>query len=361
MGYYPGRCTTDSSCLSRSALGLTTTKASSSIGLSQTSVSTTHRSESRSSIGSVSTAASAASAATAGLLSAEIAGSIANKSATVAPSNTSACSPMSMTNPGQNASCQLADAYCSLRGPGHALDGLRDECVLWDPNCCGDKKAAARNFWEEGIAQVTSNSCFRSASPICTERNPPGRISAFTNLKNWMRTPQCYAANPLIAEDPNDQTVYEGMEYLNQTCCGNCELVADKVDVYYWPDPHADTSCLSVVGSVVSDSAAGGTTDETGVYWGCTSYGTSLGIMNDDTITTWTTATLTTVAGYVFKTYMMNPWDGTPCDQVSNSSSFASKGTSTSYPTSKPLLPRAHSLLVTESGISTTVLDGYTL
>ena len=358
MGYLPGKCTTDTSCLSQSALGLTLAGASRTVKASSTSKEKSSETVSSSTFDS---AEAKAAAVDAGLLSAEIAGSIAHKSATAAPSNISACAPTSKPSPGHNISCQLTDAYCSLRGPDHALDGLRDECILWDAHCCGNEKWAASKFYEENIATVASNACFRSPTPNCTALNPPGRMSAFAGLKKWMRTPQCFAANPLIAEDPNDQTVYEGDEYLNQTCCGNCELVADKVDVYYWPDPHADTSCLSIIGSVVSDQAAGGTTDETGVYWGCTSYGTSLGIMNDDTLTTYTTATLTTVADYVFKTYVMNPWNWTPCDEVSNSSSVGSHGFSLSYHTPRPLRPRAHSILVTNSNVSTTVFDGYTL
>ena len=60
------------------------------------------------------------------------------------------------------------------------------------------------------------------------------------------------------------------------------EIVADKVEIYYWPHPHADTSYLGITGDEVNDLAAGATTGSlSDVYWAYTfivSPATSLGV-----------------------------------------------------------------------------------
>lgn len=281
---------------------------------------------------------------------------------TTKPFNISSCNSNATNSSKLNNTCQLTDPYCTLRDPSHALDGLGEECILWDSTCCGNTSAAAEKFWGDGIARITSNSCFRDPSPICTKQNPPGRMGVFANLKKWMRTPECYNAEGQAEMDPNRAMFYENMKYLNSTCCNDCNLGADRVDVYYWPDPNGDTSCLSIVGDETHDVAAGGTTDDEGVYWGCTStnMAATLGVQNIDTLTTFKTATLTTIASITFKTYLMNPWDGTPCDNASASSSFSMSSNQT-YHTPKALLPRANSLVVNDSKVSTLVMDGFTL
>lgn len=80
--------------------------------------------------------------------------------------------------------------------------------------------------------------------------------------------------------------LYEPELFIYTTCCGGCDFGADKVDVYYWPDPLADTSCLSIIGSQISDVADGATTDSMGsLYWGCTIRATDLGVMDNPIIT----------------------------------------------------------------------------
>lgn len=152
-------------------------------------------------------------------------------------------------------------------------------------------------------------------------------------------------------------------EFLNVTCCGEtCQIVADKVDVYYWPDPGANTSCLSIVGNEVSYVADGATTDDLGhVYWGCTVYGTSLGIMADQTTSFVETASLTSVAGISYKAYVFNPWDPSQCGN--QSASLASGRNSTLQPrdVAPSINRRGHSLIITNSDVSTTVSGNYTL
>lgn len=49
---------------------------------------------------------------------------------TAAPSATSRTELRSNSSSTQGDECLLQDAYCSLQGPGHSLDGLRNECLL---------------------------------------------------------------------------------------------------------------------------------------------------------------------------------------------------------------------------------------
>ena len=122
--------------------------------------------------------------------------------------------------------CLLQAPYCTLQGSSHALDGLRDVCILWDDSCSGNKTLAAERFFSyKSMDHLQSNPCFNGPTPKCTTSNPPGRISAFANAKNWMRTPQCPASGPAWYWGPED-------ERGSITCCNYCQIYADKVDVY---------------------------------------------------------------------------------------------------------------------------------
>ena len=56
----------------------------------------------------------------------------------------------------------------------------------------------------------------------------------------------------------------------NVTSCGPCTIWEFGVEIYYWPDPLADTSCLSIIGPDNVPVDHGATTDAAGeVYWGC--------------------------------------------------------------------------------------------
>ena len=282
---------------------------------------------------------------------------------TTAPHHTSGVRNSSSTSLVSNTTCDILEPYCSLRSPSHALDGLRDVCVLWDTSCHGNNASAPHNYWKEHLATITHNTCFYNYAPKCVTSNPSGRQSAFAGMKNWMRGSQCFKNNPLISEDPNHSMEYDQSEFLNTTCCGDqCEIVADKVDVYYWPDPHADSSCLSIVGNDVSYVADGATTDaSSNTYWGCTIYGTGLGNYANESSTIFTTATLSSVAGISYKAYLINPWDPSQCGNRSAVVPLKETSATSSAGITAQLRPRAHSLIVASSGVSTTVLGNYTL
>ena len=120
---------------------------------------------------------------------------------TTAPLNMSTCANPSTNSSNSTDTCKLQDAYCSLQGSEHALDGLRNVCVLWDPSCCGNTESAPRSYWKDQMSVVTKNKCFVKESPDCTTSNPTGRMSALADFKDWMRGPQCYANSPLILGD----------------------------------------------------------------------------------------------------------------------------------------------------------------
>lgn len=161
-------------------------------------------------------------------------------------------------------------------------------------------------------------------------------------------------------EEGSDADLIKEDLYLNTTCCGDgCEVAADSVDVYYWSDPHANTSCQSIVGDGVSDLAVGATTDGSGnVYWGCTSWVSSPGQSGPRSPLVMTMATLTEVASMTFRSYFFNPWEESPCQESSSlslSPSFKPRGSPPS------LHPRGHSLVVPNGSVSTAVLGQFTL
>ena len=120
---------------------------------------------------------------------------------TTAPFNISTCAPPSGNSSNVTNTCKIQDELCSFQGSEHALDGLRDVCVLWDSSCCGNSALAAKRYWNEQLHVITNNKCFVNHSPDCTKSNPSERMSAFAGFKDWMRGPQCYANSPLILGD----------------------------------------------------------------------------------------------------------------------------------------------------------------
>ena len=272
---------------------------------------------------------------------------------TAAPSRTPIAGLMSNSSLAQSDGCLLQDAYCSLRGPSHSLDGLRDECVLWDTSCSGDRSLATSLFYGGVTSVLMQNKCFFDPSPDCSKSNPPGRVSAFDDVKSWMRSPQCLSEDPTIIdqEGGDEPNVIQEDLFLNQTCCDNCQVAADQVDVYYWSNPHANTSCLSIIGDGNSDLAVGATTDKSGdVYWGCTTWSSGSPLIVS-------TATLTSLASMTFRSYLFNPWDESPCGNYTASVSSDLK----SNITPRGLYPRGHTLIAPNNSVSTLVLGDVTL
>ena len=284
---------------------------------------------------------------------------------TSAPSKTPMASLLLNTSITQSDECLLQNPYCSLRGAGHSMDGLTDECILWDSSCSGNRVSATSHFYGSMTDTLMGNPCFFDPSPDCSTNNPPGRISAFDEVKDWMRSPQCMSEDPMIIseEEGNEANVIKEDLFLNETCCGNCQVAADRVDVYYWSDPHANnTSCLSIVGDGISDLAVGATTGTSGdLYWGCTSWVSERGQSGPAFPLIVPTATLTSVASMTFRTYLFDPWGESPCQDTSPSLSSNISDIITPRGSLPSLYPRGHSLVVPNASVSTAVLGNFTL
>ena len=96
-----------------------------------------------------------------------------------------------------------------------------------------------------------------------------------------------------------------------------CGLIAGGVDIYFWPDPSRDTSCLSIVGNATNPPMQDASTSTiyggwnnsmyTTVYWGCTARDSTAGASYI------TTAVLDITGSLSAKHYLFNPWSSQPC------------------------------------------------
>ena len=172
-----------------------------------------------------------------------------------------------------------------------SIFNVSEECVLWDNTCHGDKQNAASIFFGKTLAALLENECFTgtdSASDVFVGLNnmgdeeaapydpaqcpgglsgvPPATSSMWSSLKSWMREPAC-ASSSLVYSSSVSQPPAQDVIY---GCCGPCAIGGPNVDVYYWPSPQANTSCLNIIGTSVNPPTEGATTDDGYTYWGYT-------------------------------------------------------------------------------------------
>ena len=228
-----------------------------------------------------------------------------------------------------------------------SLSVLDEVCVLWDRNCTGNRTQVLDGFFRGVEVALKRNPCFLAPSPNCSRYGSPARAVEYENIKEWMRSPPC------LSTRSEYNSVYRRLPTIaDDFCCDQCFLYGDDVDVYYWPSPDADTSCLSLIGTDINPPNLGATTGD-GTYWECTT---------PSTPGTWNfpirTAEITTIGSLTFKATLRDPWlpplscVGTPLTSRSSDSIFA----------------RGHSLIVppseTQQGgmrVTTLVKDGFTL
>lgn len=210
---------------------------------------------------------------------------------------------------------------------------VSEECVLWDNTCHGDKQNAASIFFGKTLAALLENECFTvtdSASDLVVGLNlsideeqapydpaqcpggisgiPPATSSMWSSLKGWMREPACASSSLVygsaVRQPPAQDAIYG--------CCGPCAIGGPNVDVYYWPSPEANTSCLNIIGTSVNPPTEGATTAGGYTYWGYTPI--------DANIYTpiVTTIVYTSINGIYFKMPMSNPWESKPGASTSN-------------------------------------------
>ena len=181
-----------------------------------------------------------------------------------------------------------------------------DECVLWDDTCKGNKTLAADKFFGVGgyngtMFALIGDSCFDDVDSVATGTNctsallDPASPSLSSAAKSYMRQSQC------ASDYSSVQTGFHNFP----DCCGQCWIYGPNVDVYYWPEPDADSSCLDLIGSSVIPENEGAQTDADGVvYWAATTN------PYDIYIPTVTTARIITINGVLVKEALANPWAG---------------------------------------------------
>ena len=285
--------------------------------------------------------------------------------------------------------CAIYDDFCSFKASNGTIieatgTNLSDQCLLWDDSCSGNKTAAIEKFFDTAIRDqnpefpsicrsLICNSCFqqRFDQSDCDTYNRPERLSELQKIKDWMRSPQCVsAADEWIAKTGYSWGYYFGImneskaefikEYGNSSsvnlpsCCASCLIYAANVDLFYWPEPDSDTSCLSIIGDTVRPIDYGATTKVGMTYWGCTV-----------STMTFTTAHITTVGSLAVKVSDFSPWSTPICDEDKAESQSLNQSSPSSYAS---VHRRAHSLIVPTPTtqvdglpISTVVSGGFTL
>ena len=186
-----------------------------------------------------------------------------------------------------------------------------DVCALWDPNCKGNKTLAAEQFFTQGkdnssgtMLDLLVDPCFNgegtdaSGTKCNSSLLNPASASFSSAVKSYMREPQC---------SKDYESIQPVSSRLWEDCCGTCYIYGPNVDVYYWPDSSAETSCLSIIGSDVVPLNVGAQTDAAGVvYWAASTN------LYDIYVPTVTTALITTINGVVVKEAIANPWGTSP-------------------------------------------------
>ena len=118
--------------------------------------------------------------------------------------------------------------------------------------------------------------------------------------------------------------------------CGPCGVGGPNVDVYYWPQSNANTSCLSVIGPTLSPPLAGATSSNGITYWGHTN--------TDEPHEVIQTMVLTSINGITFKMPLLDPWPETATPTLPATGWLLQEPIGKrAYPTTKPILvePRA--------------------
>lgn len=120
--------------------------------------------------------------------------------------------------------------------------------------------------------------------------------------------------------------------------CGPCGVGGPNVDVYYWPQSNANTSCLNIIGPTPRPPLAGATSSNGLTYWGSTNTNEPHEVI--------TTMVLTSINGITFKMPLVDPypWTDTATPTLPATGWVLQDPIGKrAYPTTKPILvePRA--------------------
>lgn len=234
------------------------------------------------------------------------------------------------------------------------IPDLRETCMLWNTSCSGNKTKAMNEFFTNTSHALYNDACFLGSPVNCENMTSSEQSLRYGQVKDWMRSPQCYseyAEWSSLMKVPGPQmplAIDSGGGFVKEVqylCCSGCTIHGGNVDIYYWPEANASTSCLDIIGNSRFPLDHGATTDATGTYWGCTG-------QNSKIIKT---AHITTIQSVKHKVSLYNPWSSNPCSWPPSLqfNPTTSTGTENPHPS---IFARAHSL-VTKSSIQNTNLS----
>ena len=278
---------------------------------------------------------------------------------------------------------KTVDQYGGSNGyvPDANLEPL---CVLWNSSCPGNKRDARNDFFANNTADTLRGNEFFQNQPTdprnsnklegCSKIESPDRLLQFCQVKSWMRSPQCLSnATNWAASQPDLAglaTFYPNGDSGAGFCCARCDISVRNVDLYYWPEPNVDTSCLSIIrnGSKYLDHGATTTSQEyayVGRSSSTVSYFTCRGCTGRDSSIT-TTAYITQTNSIKFKASSYNPRSSPPCPET-KSQVIASEASDAARSEYASIRARAHSLTIeptithNQGHVSTVVSDNFTL
>lgn len=201
-------------------------------------------------------------------------------------------------------------------------------CVLLDKPCAGNKSLAMDDLYETWEALIDAMHCVSNKTEEnCNIRGNLGGLKYADAFETWMIGDKCMFTSSLWAQKQPPiapVTHTEAFPMMHQqppngtSCCDECSFTVNgRVDIFYWPDPDADYSCLDIIGTEVKAIDDGATVDiwtynllntvYSNTYWGCTARHP---ISGSSIIQT---ASLVTMGGYVFKQYLKDPWNPPDC------------------------------------------------
>lgn len=230
---------------------------------------------------------------------------------------------------------------------------LQETCVLWNTSCSGNKSHAMNEFFTNTTLALYTDECFLGWPNNCGDVTSSEQLSRYGQAKHWMNSPQCYSdyakwsslysirapPAPVVVDKNNFQ-----FAEIEQLCCSGCAINAGNVDIYYWPEANASTSCLDIIGNSIHPLDYGATTHSTDTYWGCTG--------QDMTLTK--TASVTTSGSISQKVNLYNSWSSDPCSRHPSLPLNASTSTGPNDP-HPSIFARAH-LLTTQSSFQNSKL-----
>ena len=318
--------------------------------------------------------------------------------------------------------CAIDDLYCSFQSNvsngNTSIKAFKDQCLLWDTSCSGNRASAIEEFFNNTIEPLIGNQCFsqfdagvQAGDPglsipyvgesgvvqldniipsDCKDYNPSERISEWQEIKSWMRSPSCVSAQDEWKEaggNPTPTPTIHNSTGVKESCCEGCVVGAQNVDIYYWPEPDVDTSCLSIVGHSVNPLTYGATTFGNITYWACSPKAPATSVFPEElayassgkyyassgsftsVYSIITTAQIETIGSLTVKVSLLNPWSSSPCTESDTApqGSNSSNG-SVGLHVRHAVQARNHTLLnpssITQasgSPVSTVVMGNFTL